>query len=808
MNFCGKYMRKTLFKDLVRTIKKSFVIFVSIIFFTMLCVALYTSMEWTTDSIIKSVDDTMEVARLYDIRMLYNRSLSEEDLQEISKIYAVDEILGNRFGYSTFVFNENKSVQARIIEINDAINMPQNVEGRLPKTSKDVAVCKKWASDNGVKIGDKLRIVPEDSGFATLAENELIVSAFMDTIEYNELNVPGYGVSEQNQLPVGCILYVCKEAFNPSIYQNGNQVLIRCDKLREYSAFSEEYKLQIESIKNNIVAYLKKTNFSDFVITDRTYLPTVVVPANLTLSLNSVKGILVYVFLIIGLLICYGSIIRMVYEQTYLIGTKLAMGISVREIRIQYCIYTGLAISLGCIFGTFLGRLLATKLLDVSSKNYAMPFELKMGVGPLIFICIIEIVLGIIVTLLGVNSTLKIKIVDLLKGDRRIKARKRFFENSALWKKMSHFSKTVINNFLNEKKRVFETLIGIVGSTILIMVSLIMYYDVKQSFKMQYSDFFKFDSYIYYDGSDMAYEEISSLLDKMDISYANVMYTRKYIKEPDNQKCNTHIIVYDDVDSISNLVNIVPDRKSTDKKTYQGLWVSSAYQKYYGEEQTEKLCFIGENKDFDVPINGFFKYYLTYCQLFMDKEMYEEYMGGKVVNNAIMLDLSGKSQAKLLDELIKIPGYRMFIDYYKQTHNSYGTFENIINVLVIIYFLLAVVLSFMVSLSVLYMFVKEKKRELITMMIIAYSPAKVKLYIFCDTAFITVVGVILGLLLGTVVGLKSVAAFENDVVNFFHGVNIWLYIIASGLVLLIMICLSLIVQRRINSFKLADINEE
>ena len=83
-------MKKTLFKDSVRTIRKSIVVYIAIVFFSMLCVALYTGLEWSTESIPKSVHSEMEDANLYDIRMLYNHGLSEADLQKISEIDGVE----------------------------------------------------------------------------------------------------------------------------------------------------------------------------------------------------------------------------------------------------------------------------------------------------------------------------------------------------------------------------------------------------------------------------------------------------------------------------------------------------------------------------------------------------------------------------------------------------------------------------------------------------------------------------------------------------------------------------------------------
>lgn len=773
----------------------------------MLCVALYTGLEWSTESIPKSIHKEMENANLYDIRMLYNRGLSEDDIQKISEIDGVDEVTGSRQGYGTFILNDNQYIQARILEINNSKNIPQNVEGNLPNEKGEVAVSKKWADDNGVSIGDTLEFVPDNTGIDTLAQKELTVTAFMDTVEYNELNVPGYGISEQNNLAVGCILYVSKESYNPLIYRGSNLVLINSDKLRGISTFSDEYKTEKENIKDDITEALKGTQLSGFTMSDRTYLPTSVVPTNLTLSLRNVKSILVSVFLLIGLLICYSSIIRMVNDQSYLIGTKIAMGIKPRAIRLQYYFYTESAIAIGCVLGGFLGRLIAEILLSVCSENYAIPFVCKLDYHPLVLICVFEIILVFFVTLFGVHFTLKRKIVDLLNNNTVISAKKHFYERFRVWRKLSLFTRAVINNFFNEKKRVFETLIGIIGSTALLTISLTMYYDVNQSFNIQYEDYFNFDSYIYYDGSTKTSEEIASVLDERDIPYTKVMHTRKYMSKPDDLVGNTHIIVFDDKESFKNLVNIVPDNEDNDSDVHKGLWVSAAYRNYFGDEESDVIRFIDKDGYTKVPTEGFFKYHLIYYQLFMDRDTYKKHMGEPAVNNAFMIRSEGKDREELLDALFEIPGYRMFTDYYKQSYNSYGSFKGIANMLVIIYFILAIILSLMVSLTVLNMFLNEKKRELITMMINGYSSTKVKLYIFLDTLFITLVGIIIGLIFGGFMGLKSVVAFESDAVCFLHKIPISAIVISVAAIIMIMFALSMIAQRKIDKYKLSDINE-
>ena len=62
-------------------------------------------------------------------------------------------------------------------------------------------------------------------------------------------------------------------------------------------------------------------------------------------------------FLIIGLLVCYTTVMRVVTEQSRLIGTQKALGFYTREIRRTFIFYTLFMSLLGSVFGILLGYL-------------------------------------------------------------------------------------------------------------------------------------------------------------------------------------------------------------------------------------------------------------------------------------------------------------------------------------------------------------------------------------------------------------------------------------------------------------------
>ena len=57
------------------------------------------------------------------------------------------------------------------------------------------------------------------------------------------------------------------------------------------------------------------------------------------------------------------------------------------------------------------------------------------------------------------RKTMNWKTTELLAGAEPPASKKHIWENTAVWKKLSVLTKSIINNFINDKRRVIATLI-------------------------------------------------------------------------------------------------------------------------------------------------------------------------------------------------------------------------------------------------------------------------------------------------------------------------------------------------------------
>ena len=100
----------------------------------------------------------------------------------------------------------------------------------------------------------------------------------------------------------------------------------------------------------------------------------------------------------------------------------------------------------------------------------------------------------------------------------------------------------------------------------------------------------------------------------------------------------------------------------------------------------------------------------------------------------------------------------------------------------------------------------EKKRELIVLMINGFRVKDARHYISYDNIVLTALGIIAGLVLGCIMGSITVASIEPSTATFIKSVDNWAVVIGIIGSAILAIIMSLIALRRINNFKLTDIN--
>ena len=822
-------MKKTQIIELYNNIKSTRVSFIAIIAFVALGIAFFTGLSWAADGFLLSTHNEVEGAGLYDAEIIYPYGFDEDDIERFAAIDGVDEVEGFKSD-CVFIEVDGKNEQIKINQTGNKLNRFAEVDGVIPKTENEIAVEKTYANAHNIKLGDTIVFkYGADAEQPRFKADEFEVTAIVVSPLYVGKASTTYGFAENN-IAIDGQAFVCDAAFKENPLNAFSSVSIRSNALRGMNTFSKEYSDAAEEFINSIDAEVSniisdryesicsymssadKPAAYGYTVTPRMYNAGIIAVKIIGDTFYNTRFSMAALFLVVGLLVCYSAVTRIVHDQAIRIGTKKALGMSSRSITASYLTYSGIAVLIGGILSLIISVFLIEPIMykGVGRSFYIGEPRASCTFGLAMICCFGELVLILLCTFLACRTVLKRKAVDLLIGNEADHVKSRPFEKFKVWKRMPLFYKTIVNNCLNNKRRVFATIVGIAGCASLIVCAITMNDNIQNSFEKQYSDIFLFDNIIYYaddeaDGADSG-AEIQKALSDRGIDSTALESSFSGIVMPDGQKVYAQIFVPLQ-NNKEDFFNIIPCGK-TISEPGEGVWMNVAYANEYKAEAGDALKLIDmKGKSHDVAVSGFYENYMTKHQLIMSEDAYSDIFGEEPEPNSIAFRIGDKDPDELEKELSEIDGFVSLNRYKEISKNFFSSFTSVSGVLVGIYLVMSVAMALLVLLNLFTMFVEEKKKESIVMMINGYSRKQIKIYLNRDSIFLSVVGIIIGLAVGTAMAALSVHSFESSIAYFIKDIDLKACLIAVAGSSVLSFLMMKIALHRVDKFTLSDINK-
>ncbi len=200
-------MSKAFHKDILRSIKKGWKRFLSIMIITTLGVGMMTGLYAACLDMYYSADYFFDEQNLFDIKILSTLGLTQEDVAVLSRVEGVEAAEG---GYIETVHTDidgaRKSADMTVLS-RGGINLPRLLAGALPAKTGEIAVTQKYIEDSGKSIGDTLTIKEDikeknsESGAKETSDNadpnadgkfDTDIGLDMETELANETEVPTF----------------------------------------------------------------------------------------------------------------------------------------------------------------------------------------------------------------------------------------------------------------------------------------------------------------------------------------------------------------------------------------------------------------------------------------------------------------------------------------------------------------------------------------------------------------------------------------------------------------------------------------
>ncbi len=181
---------------------------------------------------------------------------------------------------------------------------------------------------------------------------------------------------------------------------------------------------------------------------------------------------------------------------------------------------------------------------------------------------------------------------------------------------------------------------------------------------------------------------------------------------------------------------------------------------------------------YEATVDGIFENYV-YNYAIMGPTLYENLVGSLPAYNTILADVSvtGDARDKFDEDLKELPGVKT-ISYNEETIDTYSEMLSSVNMIVVVLVVAAAALAFIVLYNLTNINIIERKREIATLKVLGFTSGEVNAYIFRETILLTILGCLIGLLLGIWMESFVVTSAEVTQVMFGREIHVLSFVIA------------------------------
>lgn len=527
--------------------------------------------------------------------------------------------------------------------------------------------------------------------------------------------------------------------------------------------------------------------------------------------LDAVASVFPVFFLLVAVLVCVTTMTRLIEEKRTEIATLKALGYSNISIVTKFVIYALIAAILGSIVGTVLGVC-------------SLPFIIYNAYKIMFYIGDITLVLNIPSVVLGIAAavlcTTVVSVVVCMRSlshkpaeamrPKAPKPGKRILLEyiTPLWKRFSFTAKLTARNLFRYKSRLCMTVIGVAGCTALIVAAFGLLNSFDPLTKDQFETIYKYDAVIVpkeggtekelsYLTSDVESRENVSKFMLASQEEATVEFNGQLKDE------STYLTVVQNPDELDSIVSL-HTRKGKEELTLtdDGVLINEKLSEEFGIKVGDKIRISGEFGDSQAKVCGIFEQYL-HNYIYMTPKMYSSLYGKNPSYNMLDVKLDDNSQTaqeSFSSKILKDDRIAA-VSFIATSLKEFENMLNSLNLVVLVMITCAAALAFVVLYNLTNINIAERVREIATFKVLGFNNRETSSFIYKENIVLTLLGIIVGLVLGIFLTSFIVQTVEIDNIMFGREIHPTSFIYAAGFTMLF----SLLVNA-VMSFKIKAVN--
>ena len=504
---------------------------------------------------------------------------------------------------------------------------------------------------------------------------------------------------------------------------------------------------------------------------------------------DNLSSIFPVIFFVVAALACLTTMTRMVEEQRTQIGSLKALGFSRLAISQKYIGYAFVASLVGGLIGLGIGAtLIPAVIANAFQIMYAIPgLDYKMQLPLFVLAVLAAVACTTGAALWACLSTLIDTPANLMRP-RAPKAGKRVFLEyiKPIWRRLSFTWKVTMRNLFRYQKRFWMTVIGIGGCTALIVTGFGLHESIFDVLDKQFDEISLYDATVGLD-EDLTEEQKQGIEDYLDGEEAVADYMFTYQQMMDASTTGTSYDVYlfavDDVEKFGRFVDL---RHRSDHSPVEldgsGVVIDEKLSELLDVSVGDTITLEGDQRVEAVVADITENY--VYHYVYLTRDLYTQLYGEDYQNNVMLLayqDGMGVDVSNQTSEtLMKMDGVASY-SYIATIRDSFEDSMDAINYAVVIIIVAAAALAFVVLYNLTNINITERRSELATLKVLGFYDGETTAYVLRENVFLTIFGVILGLVLGRFLHSWMVLTVEVDLVMFGRTAPPYAYVLAAAM---------------------------
>ena len=818
-------MKKTQRKLCIRYMRRQRAACLSIFVVAMLAVMAYLGIIDTAQAMRNNITRFWNETCFRDIEISTSKLLSQEDLVAIGQTEGVAAV--EPLWYTSAHSATGNATGFDVISLTEQINTVILKEGRMPETADECLLEIPVLEELGISVGDTIEVGDNED----LATHRFVVCGIAEHAEHACLPI---------QVPGPRYMIVKKEAFDLERIQNRcMKVILRIEGSEGCDRFSQSYQDRVEMVQKRLYL-LAAQNIGQQISGDSKGLSLEMIlekalsgDANaepwmvldvwssmysfaIRTAVDNVADIgstFAVMFVIVGALVIFSSIHRMVEEDKRQIGTAKAVGMTKREIAARY-LTAGLVPTVGgMLIGVLAGfGILQPIMLLIYGRFYVY------GMGYPAFLPGMTLVVLVAGTLIAAAAAgiacaglIRRTALSLLNDRDEIRVSGRRYGKGHRGKrspksvpsKYRFYARMIRRQIRREKWRILMIAVSIAGCMVLLVTGFSIKFAISKSINRQFSDVEHYDLKVNFEGEYK--QEIldilrSSGLKEGDANEGWIEVLERECLYYAEGRVNGGELLCADPTKIEAFFSAedVENGEYFGQSEISGVYIPLRASETGNINRGDRMYLLDSRMNLKVvDVVGVYNHYVG-GQLLLSTDSYEMIYGEKPESNSILIQCGEETCDEISERLSLLPVTVIRTNDKKQEYLKYTTALNAVAAL------LAAIAAFMaggVLINLIYLQYYRKKSSLVVMRIHGFTAMETAGYVLGESILTHIVGIVLGILGGTWLSGKILRLMEGRQFHIIRSPQYGAWIVAALILLFFSVVIHSIIVRAVVKLK-------